>query len=144
MICTSLPCPSLSPRVCSNSCPLSWWCYPIIPSSVAPFSYHPQSFPASRSFPRSQLFVSGGQRFGASASVLPKNIQGWFLLGLTFLISYLSKGLSRSSPAPQFKSVSSLALSLLYGPNLTYINDYWKNHGFDYTDLSCESDVSAF
>ena len=65
----------------------------------------PQSFPASRSFPMSWFFASGGQSIGASASVLPLNIQGWFSLGLTGLISFLSKGLSRSSPAPQFKSI---------------------------------------
>ena len=79
-----LPCLSLSPKVCSNSCPLNWWCHPTISSSVAPFSSCPQSFPASGSFPMSQLFASGGQSIGASASasVLPMNIQGWFPLGL--------------------------------------------------------------
>ena len=92
-----LPCPSPSPRVCSNSCPLSQWCYPNFLSSVAHFSSCPQSFPASGSFPVNQLFVSGSQRFGASASVsvLPMNIQDLFPLGLTVLISLLSKGLSR-------------------------------------------------
>ena len=81
-----LPCPSLSPWVCSNSCPLSRWCHPTTSSSVAPFSSCPhQSFPASGSLPMSQLFASGGQsvRASASASVLPMNIQGWFPLGLT-------------------------------------------------------------
>ena len=80
-----LPCPSLSPRVCSNSCPLSQWCHPIISSSVVPFSSCPQSFPASGSFPMSQFFASGGQSIGASvsASVLPTNTDGWFLSGLT-------------------------------------------------------------
>ena len=94
---TRLPCPSLSPRVCSNSCWLSWWCHPTISSSVAPFSFSPQSFPASGSFPMSQLFTSGGQSIGtsASASVHLMNIQGWFLLELTALISLLSKGPSR-------------------------------------------------
>ena len=92
-----LPCPSLSPGVCSNSCPLSWWCHPTISSSVALFSSCPQSFPASESFPVSQLFKSGGQIIGASAlaSVLPMNIQGWFPLGLTVSISLQSKELSR-------------------------------------------------
>ena len=73
-----LPCPSPSPRVCSDSCPLSWWCHPTISSSVIPFSSCPQSFPALGSFPRSELFASGGQSIGvsASASVLPMNIQG--------------------------------------------------------------------
>ena len=92
-----LPCHSVSLRVCSNSCPLSWWCYLTISSSVTPFSSSPHSFPASGSFPMSQLFTSGGQSVGAStsASVLLVNIQGWFPLGLTGLISLLSKGLSR-------------------------------------------------
>ena len=80
-----LPCPSLSPRACSNSCPSSLWCHPIISSSVAPFSSCPQSFPASGSFLMSRLFTSGGQSIGASvsASILPMNIQGWFSLGLS-------------------------------------------------------------
>ena len=90
-----LPCPSLSFRVCSNSGPLSQWCHPIISYSVAPFSSCPQSFPASGSFPVSQLFASGGQSFrtSASASIFPVSIQGWFTFGLTSLISLLSKGL---------------------------------------------------
>ena len=90
-----LPCPSLSPRVCSNSCLLSQWCHSTISSSVVPFSSCPQSFPATGSFPMSWLFRPGGQSIGASASLLPVNIQGWFLLGLTGWISLLSKGLSR-------------------------------------------------
>ena len=91
---TSLPCPSLFPGVCLNSCPLSQWCHPTISSSVAPFSC-PHSFPESGSFPMSQLFTSGGHSIGTSASVLPVNIQGWFPLGLTGLIYLLFKGLSR-------------------------------------------------
>ena len=91
---TRLPCPSLSPRVCSNSCSLSRWCHPTISSSVTHFSCH-QSFPASGSFPVSWLFASGSQSNGASASVLTMNIQGWFPSGLTGMISLLSKGLSR-------------------------------------------------
>ena len=85
------------PGVCSNSCPLSQWCHPTISSSAAPFSFCLQSFPASGYFPVNQLFTSGGQSIGASASesALPMNIQGWFPLGLTGLISLLSKGLSR-------------------------------------------------
>ena len=76
--------------VYSNPCPLSWWCYPTISSSATPFSFCLQSFPASGSFPMSWLFASGGQRNGASATVLPMNIQGWFPLGLTGLISMQS------------------------------------------------------
>ena len=91
------PCPFPTLGVYPNPCPLSWWCHPTISSSVIPFSPCLQSFPASGSFPRSQFFASGGQRFGVSSStsVLPMNIQDWFPLGLTGLISLLSKGLSR-------------------------------------------------
>ena len=92
-----LPCLSLSPRACWNSCPLSWWCHPTISFSVVPFSSCPQSFPASRSFLENQLFASGGQSIeaSASASLLPMNIQNWFPLGWTGWISLKSKGLSR-------------------------------------------------
>ena len=92
-----LPCPSPSPGVCSESCPLSWWCYPIISSSVTRFSSCPQSFPPSGSFQMCRLFASGGQSIGASASasVLPMNILDWFPLGLTGLSSLKSKGLWR-------------------------------------------------
>ena len=90
-------CPSPTPEVYPNSHPLSWWCHSTISSSVVPFSSCLQSFPASGSFPLSQFFTSGGQRIGASASasVLPMNIQDWFPVRLTGLISLLSKGLSR-------------------------------------------------
>ena len=92
-----ITCLSPSPGACLNSCLLSRWCHPTISSSVVPFSSCLQSFPASRSFPVSWLLTSGGQSTGASASasVLPMNIQGWFPLGLTSLISLQSKGLSR-------------------------------------------------
>ena len=92
-----LSCPSPTPGAYSNSCPLSWWCHPTISSSVIPFSSRLQSFPASGSFPKSQLFASGGQSTGVSASVSvpPMNLQDWFPLGLTGLISLQSKGLSR-------------------------------------------------
>ena len=97
---------SLSPRVCSKSCPLCLWCHPIISSSVAPSSSCPQSFPAPVSFPMIWLFASGGQSIGALASVLPMNIQGWFPLKLTGLISLLSKGLSSifsSTTVPKYR-----------------------------------------
>ena len=137
---TRLPCLSLSPRVCSKSCPLSRWCHPNISSSVTLFCL--QSFPASGSFPVSWLFTSGGQNIGASAlaSVLPMNIQAWFPLVFTSLISLLSKGLFTS----HFESINSLGLSRLYGPTLTTVHDYWKNHSFDYTDLCRQSDIFAF
>ena len=94
---TRLPCPSPTPRACSNSCPSSLWWHQTIPSSVIRFSSCLQSCPALGAFPMSQFFASGGQNFGvsASASVLPMNIQEWSPLGLTGLISLLSKGLSR-------------------------------------------------
>ena len=92
-----LPCSSPYREACSNSCPSSQWCHPITSSSVVPFSSHLQSFPASGAFPMSQLFPSGGQSTGASASasVLPMNIQNWFPWGWTGLTSLQSKGLSR-------------------------------------------------
>ena len=119
---TRIPCPSATARACSNSCSSSWWCHPTISSSVVPFSSCLQSFPASGSFPMSQFFTSGGQSIGvsASASVLPMNIQDWFPLELTGLMSLQSKGLSQeSSPVPQFKIINSSAFSFLYSPTLT-------------------------
>ena len=128
---TSPPCPSPPPRACSNSCPLSRSCHPTILSSVVPFSSCFQSFPASQSFPVSWLFTPGGQSIGvsASASVLPMNIQGWFPLGLTGFISLLFKRLSSVFSSTQFEGISS-SLSFLYGPSLTSVHDYWKNHSF--------------
>ena len=112
-----LPCPSPSPGVCSSSCPLSQWCHRTTSSSVALFSY-PQTSPASGFFPTSRFFTSDGQSIGASASVLPMNIQDWFPLECDRLISLQSKGLSREfSPTPQFKSINSSALSLLLQSN---------------------------
>ena len=140
-----LPCPSLSPGVCSNSCPLCWWCHPTVSSSTAPFSSCPLSFPASGTFHMSRLFASGGQTFGASASasVLPMNIQGWFPLGLNGLITLLSKEFSRVFSSPfqkhQFFSAQS---SFWYSSHMcTWL---LENHSFDYTDLCWQSDVSAF
>ena len=136
------PCPSPTPRV--NSHPLSQWCHPTSSSSVVPFSSRLQSFITSESFPMSQFFTSGGQSTGASASVLPMNIQDWFHLGCVGLISLQFKGLSRAFFNTTVKSRNSSTFSLFYGPTLTSIHDYWKNHSFDYTDLCWESKVSAF
>ena len=121
---TRLPCPSPTPGVYLNSCPLSRQCHPAISFSVVPFSSRLQSFPASESFQMSQFFTSGGQSIGvsASASVLPMNIQGWLPLGWTGWISLQSKGLSRD-----FSNTT----SFLYSPTLTSTHDYWKNHSFD-------------
>ena len=133
------PCPSPNPRVYPNSCPLNWWCHLTISSSIVPFSSCLQSFPISHptqllSFQMSQLFTSGGQSIGvsASASALPMNIQDWFPLGWTSWISLQSKGLLEtllqylSSKASIF-----LVLSFLYSPTLTSTHDYWENHSFD-------------
>ena len=109
-----------------------------------PFSFCLQSSPASGSFPVSWLFASRGQRIRVSVSVLPVNIQCWFPLGLAGLISCTPGDSQESSLTPQLEIISSLVLSLLYGPTLTSIHDYWKNHSFDHTDLCWQSDVSAF
>ena len=121
-----LPCPSPDPKVCSNSYPSSQWCHPTISSSVVPFSSCLQSFSASGSFPLSQFFTSGDQSIGASAlaSVLPMNIQDWFPLGLTGLISLQSRDSQEFSLKPQLKSINSSALSFLYSPTLTFLHDY--------------------
>ena len=111
-----LPCPSPTPGACSNSCPSSQWCHPTISSSGVPFSSCLQSFPASGSFPVSQLFTSGGQSIGvsASASILPVHIHDWFPIGLTGWISLQSKGLSRDfSNTPTIKSAFKSASSLI-------------------------------
>ena len=122
------PCPSPTPGVYPNSCPLSWWCHPTISSSVVlllPLSI----FLSIRIFSNE----SGGQSTGlsSSASVLPMIIQDWFPLGWTGWISLQSKRLSRFSPTPQFKSTKFSVPSFLYGPNLTSKHGYWKNHSFD-------------
>ena len=103
-------------KTCSNSCPLSPWCHPFTSSLVVPFSSCPQSLPASGSFQMSQLFAWGGQSIGVSAStsVLPMNTQDWSPLGWAGWISLQSKGLSKSSPTPQFKSINSSVLSFLH------------------------------
>ena len=126
----SLPCPSSTPGVYSNLCPLSQWCHPTISSSVIPFSSLLQSFPASGSFPMSQFFAAGGQSIGVSAStsVLPMNIEDWFSSGWT---GCSPRDSQESSPTPQFKSINSSVLSFLYSLTLTSIHDYWKNHSFD-------------
>ena len=131
---TRLPCPSPTPGLCSNSCPSSWWCHPAISSFVLPFSSCLQSFSAAGSFLMSLFFTSGGQSIGASASasVLPMNIEGWFPLGWTGLISLQSRRLSRvfSNTTVQKHQFFDAQLSLWSNPY--NIHDYWKNHSFDY------------
>ena len=143
---TRLLCPPLSPKVCSTSCPLSWWCYLIVSSSASLFSFCLQSFPASGSFPMSQLFTSGVQRLGASASasVLPMNIQGRFPLGLTGLISWLSKGISRAFSSTIWKHQFFDPHPSLWSNSHIHTWLLEKKRSFDYTDHCWQSDVSAF
>ena len=128
------PCPSPTPRVFPNSCPLSRWCHPTITSSAIPFSSCCQSFPASGSFQMSQLFTSGGQIIGvsASASVLPMNTQDWSPLEWTGWISLQSKGLPRvfSNTTPQFSSVQF---------SRSVVSDSLQPHGLQQARAPCPS-----
>ena len=128
-----LPCPLPVPTACSNSCPSNKWCCPTISSSVVPFSSHLQSFPEKGSFQMSQFFTSSGQSIGVSAStsVLPMNIQYWFLYNGLVGLPCSPRDSQESSPTPQFKSINSSALSFLYSPTITSIHNYRKNHSFD-------------
>ena len=130
------PCPSLSPGVFSNSCLLSWWCYPTISSSVSPFSSSPQFFPESESFPMSHLFASGGQIFGASASA---SVFQWifrvdFLWGW-ILWSPCIQGTLKSLLQLHNWKASIFGTQTPYSSPFTSVHDYWKNHSFDYTDV---------
>ena len=138
-----LPCPSPSPQICSNSCPLSW-CYPTISFSIIPFSSCLQSFPTSGSLPISWLFASGGQSIEASASalVLPMNIQGWFPLGLIDLLSLQSKGLSKIFSSTTVWKHQFFSSQPSLWPHFTFVHDYRKN-SFDWTEL-CQQSDSAF
>ena len=139
-------CPSQTPGVYSTSCPLSWWCHPIISSSVVPFSSCPQSLQASGSFPMNQLFTWGGQSIGisASASVLPMNTQDWSALGWTGWISLQSKGLSRVFSNTTVQKHQFFGAQLSSQSNSQSIHDHWKNHSLDQTDFFWQSNVSAF
>ena len=116
---TRLLCPSLFPGVCWNSCPLNLWCHPTISSSVTLFFSCPKSFPASGFFPMSQLFTTGGQNIGASASILPMNTQGWFPLGLSGWISLQSKGLSRVFSSTTIQKYQFFSAQSFYSPAFT-------------------------
>ena len=131
-----LPCPLLSHGVCSNSCPLSWWCHPSIASFASLFSCF-QSFPPSGSVPMSQLFACSGQSIGVSASapVLLMNIQDWFPMGLLVGSPCSPRDSQESSPTLQFKSINSLMLSFFYSPTLTSLHEYWKDHNWLYGPL---------
>ena len=130
------PCPSPTPGIYPNTCPLSWWCHPTVSSAVIPFSSCPQSFPASGSFQMSQLFASGGHsiRVSALTSVLPKNTQDWSPLGWTSWISLQYKGLSRVFSKTTVQK-HQFFCAQLYSPTLTSIQDHWKNHTLDKMNL---------
>ena len=131
---TRLPCPSPTPWVYSNSCPLSRRFHPTISSLVVPFSSCPQSFPASGSFPMSQFFASGGQSIGVSASAIsPSNeYSGLISFRMDWLDLHAVQGTLKSLlQHHSSKSISSSTLSFLYGPALTSIHHYWKNQSFD-------------
>ena len=144
---TRPPCPSPTPRVYLNPYPSSQWCHPTISSFVALFFSCPQTFPASGSFLRSQLFTRGGQSIGvsASASVLPMNTQDWSPLGWIGWISLQSKGLSRvfSNTIVQKHQFFGAQLS---SQSNSHIHTWppWKNHSLDQMDLCWQSNVSAF
>ena len=131
---TRLPCPPLSPWVCSSSCPLSQWCYLNISSSTAPFSFCFQSFLTSVISNESTFCIRWPKYWSFRfilQFILPVNIQGWFPLGMTHLISLLSKGLSRVFFDTTVLKHHSSVLGLLYDPSLTSMHDYWKNDSFD-------------
>ena len=123
-------CPSPTPRVYSNSCPLSQWCNPTISSSVVPFSSCPQSFPASGSFQMSQLFASGSQSIGVSSSTsaLRMNIQDWSPLGWTGWFSLQSKGLSRVFSNTTVQKHQFFGAQLSLWSNSHILHGYWENH----------------
>ena len=131
-------CPSPSPGVCPSSCPLHRWCHPAISSSDALFSFCPQYFPASGTFPMSQLLASSDQNTGAStsASVLPMSIQDWFPLRLIGLISLLSKGLSGVFSSTTVGRHQFFWHSAFFTVQLSQpLCDHWEDQSLDYTDL---------
>ena len=141
-----LPCPSLSPGACSNSCPLIQWCHLTISFSVAPFSSCPQSFPASGTFLMSQLFTSGDQNTGACFSISPFNEYSGLISLYSWLVWSLCcpRDFQESFPVPHFKGINFFVFCILYCPALTTTCDHWEDHSLDYMNLYCQSNVSAF
>ena len=141
---TRLPCPSPSPRVYSNSCPLSSWCHPTISSSVVAFSSCLQPFPASESFSNeSALHIRWPKYWSFNFSINPSSEYSGlisFRIGLVWF-PCSPRDSQESSPPAQFNH---LAIRFLCGPTLTSTHDYWKNHSFDYMDFCWQSNVSAF
>ena len=143
------PHPSPTPGVYPNSFALSWWCHPAISSSAVPFSFCPQSLPASESFPMSQLLAWGGQSTGvsASASVLPMNCTGLVSISMDRLDLFAVQATLKSLLKHHSSKASILWHSVFFTVQLstvTSIHDHWKNHSLDQTDLCWQSNVSAF
>ena len=134
---TRVCCSSPTPGAWANSCPSSWWFHPTISSSVLLFSSCLQSFPVTGSFLMSPFFTSVGQSIGGSisASVLQMSIQDWFPLGWLGGSPCSPRDSQESCPMPQFKTINSSSLTILYGANVTSIHDNWKNHSFDYNEI---------
>ena len=135
---TRLPCPSQSPWVCSNSCPLSWWCHPTISSSVTHFSSCPQSFSASGSFPMSWLFAFIISPSNEYSELISFRIDWFDLLAVQGTLESLLQHHNLKESVLQRSAFFIVQLSHLS------IHDYWKNNSFDYTDLCQQSDVSVF
>ena len=140
-----LLCPLWCPAVCSSSCPLNQWCYLIL---FHPLLLLPSIFPSVKIFSMSWLLASGGQSTGASASVLPVNIQDWFPLGWTGLtslqtglISLQSKGISSVFSSTTVQKHIFFCSQKNYGPTLTSVHNYWKHHSFDYRDICWQTDL---
>ena len=141
-----LLCPSLSPRVYSNLCPLSWWCYLTISTSIVPLSFCFQSFPSGY-LPVNLLFSLDGQKYWSFGfSISPSSEYSELISFRIDCLDFLAgQGILKSlSPTPQFEGISYLVLSLFYCTALTSLHDYWKNHNFDYMDLCWQSNVSDF
>ena len=141
------PCPSSTPGVYSNSCPLSRWCHPTILSSAVSFSSHLQSFPASiRVFlDESVLHIRWPKYWSFSFSISPSNeYSGLISFRIDWFDLLVVQGTQESSPTSQFKSITSSAFSFLCSPTLTSTHDYWKKHSFDYNNLYQQSSVSSF
>ena len=142
---TRPPCPSPSPSVNPNSCPLSWWCHPTISSPFIPFSSCLQSFPVSGSN-ESVVHIRWPKYWSFSFNISPSNEHSGLISFRMGLIGSPCgpRDSQGSSPTPQFKSINSWAFSLLYSPALTSIHDYWKKHSLDCTKLCGQSNVSTF
>ena len=130
---------------CSNSCSLNWWCHSTISSSVMPFSSSPSIFPNIRVFSNELALRIRWPRYWSFSISHPNEYSGLISFRIDWLDLLDVQGdTQESSPAPKFKSINSSMLSLLYGPTLISIHNYWKNHSFDCMDLCWQSDVSVF